>query len=89
MKNYVLLINDASTNNTGVTFEQIEKHLKTEFTSYDYMKGFFDGYLFDEYTLLSLKKYEQKVKMESNTLKNKYLKFVTVLEGEKEDEYEY
>ena len=86
MKNYVLLINDASTNSTGTTFEQIGKYLKTEFTSYNYMKGFFDGYLFDEYTLLSLKNYEKKVKMESNMLKNKYLKFVTVLE-EQEDEY--
>ena len=54
MSNYVLLIERQN----GVSLEDVEKYLKTEFRSEDYMMGFLDGYLFDKYQVLTLKEYE-------------------------------
>ena len=62
MENYVLLIKDETKNKTGANLKEIELYLKTEFASYDYMIGFFDGYLFDNYWILTLKEYEEKIR---------------------------
>ena len=83
METYVLLIKNETVNGTGANLEQIEEYLKTEFKSYDYMVGFCDGYLFDNYCIIDLKEYENKIRICSDSLKNKYIKFVTVTNEDK------
>lgn len=72
MKAYALLIKK------NAPLEQIEEHMKTVFRSEDYMVGFLDGYLFDNYNVYELKVYEQLVKTQSQALKDRHLKFVYV-----------
>jgi hypothetical protein len=74
MSNYVLLIERQN----GVSLEDVEKYLKTEFRSEDYIMGFLDGYLFDKYRILTLKEYESRVHSHSPSLNDKWLKFVSV-----------
>lgn len=62
------------------SFNEVEKHLKTKFISIDHMMGFMEGYLFDNFKILSLFEYETKLKSHSPSLKNKWLKFVTIEE---------
>mgnify|MGYP001770705279 CR=1 FL=1 len=82
---YVLLINDEVTNQTGATLQLIEKNLKTEFKSYDYMLGFFDGYLFEDYKILTLEEYQTAVRKQYSIFNNKYMLFVEVLSLHEED----
>ena len=71
---YILLINVHG----YTTIELVEKYLKAEFKSVDYMNGFLDGYLFDEYCLMTLSEYERAVREGSQKLNNKWLKVVEV-----------
>lgn len=74
--NYVLLIHNSVTNKTGASFEEIKKYLKTDFKSYDYMEGYCDGYLFDDYKILTLEQYQIAVQKNYNILNDKYMLFV-------------
>ena len=71
---YTLLINTKR----HLTLEQVEELLKTKFKSVDYMNGFLDGYLFDEYCLMTLSEYERAVREGSSKLNDKWLKVVEV-----------
>ena len=75
MNTYALLIKEQNHTN----LKELEISLKTEFKSYDYMIGFCDGYLFDNYRLLTLKEYENLLNTFSTSLKNKWIKFVTII----------
>lgn len=55
VKMYILMIKKEVIRAVG-TLADIEKELKTEFKSYDYMVGFLDGYLFGKYKLITVKK---------------------------------
>ena len=77
MKIYVLKI---KIKNSGcANLREIERYLKTEFKSYDYMLGFLDGNLFDNYFLEPLDVFEKRL---NNTgLQEEYfIKFLTVLD---------
>jgi len=80
MDTKVLLIKKGHINSTGATLPMIEDNLKTTFKSLDYMEGFLDGYLFDNYSLLSLSEYEKNINNFNNEdLRNKYyIKFVYI-----------
>jgi hypothetical protein len=56
----------------------IDLHLKRVVDSEDYLKGFCDGYLFNQYKILTLSEYEQKVENLSPSLADYWLRFVTV-----------
>lgn len=62
----------------GITLEEIEKHLYIEFPSSDYMNGFFSGYLFDSYTVLTLEGYAKAVNKYEQKINNKWVKFITI-----------
>ena len=72
----VLLINEQS----HTSLSQIEKLLKTEFVSKDYMLGFLEGYLFDQFKVLTLFEYETRLNSYSPSLQNKWVKFLTIKE---------
>lgn len=73
----VLLIQNETINGTGATLQQIEENLKTEFSSYNYMIGFLDGYLFNKYKLIELDRYETYVNKKGNNYNDYYVKFVS------------
>lgn len=75
---YILLVNKH--NATNASLLDIRKNLKTKFPSYDYMIGFCDGYFFDEHKIVSLEEYERLYNYNSNTLKDKHLIMVTIVE---------
>ena len=77
---YVLLIKQVN----GIKLSDIEKLLKTEFISKDYMLGFFEGYLFDSFKVLTLFEYETKLNSYSPSLKDKWIKFITIKSEENE-----
>jgi len=62
----------------GIKLVDIEKYLKTEFISKDHMIGFFEGYLFDKFRVLTLFEYEIKLNSYSLYLKDKWVKFITI-----------
>ncbi len=80
---YVLKIKKS--NATGASLEDIEKYLKIEFKSFDYMIGFLDGYLFDNYKVISLEEFEKETKRGLSILENYHIKFITINDFTMED----
>ena len=61
------------------TLKELEKYLKTTFKSNDYMYGFLDGYLFGNYSILTLEKFEKElIKNLVPFNDNYYIKFIKV-----------
>ena len=69
--------------NTTIALVEIQKLLPVTFKSYEYMQGFLDGYLFDNYKLLELSEYQdrenkRKLLMSSDLLDTHWLVFVSL-----------
>jgi len=79
---YVLKI--LQENSTGALLKDIEEYLKTEFKSYDYMIGFYDGYLFDNYIITTLEEFEKSLNNSyylRTYVDTYYIKFVKVMDS--------
>ena len=76
----VLLIKNSKNNSTGASLQQIEKYLKTEFQSIDYMQGFLDGYLFENYKVIELDWYQNNVNKGYDYTEKHYIKFINILD---------
>ena len=75
MENYMLKIKRGT-----ATLPEIANYLKTEFRSNDYMIGFLDGYLFDNYKVLSLDEFESE--LNRGLQDGYYYKFVAIFDTE-------
>lgn len=73
----VLLIKNETINTTGATLTEIEEVLKIKFETYNYMIGFLEGRLFDNYKLLELNRYETYLNKKSDYYKDYYVKFIS------------
>ncbi len=79
MANFAIMVDSRKTSGKR---EDVDKLLKREFRSVEYMEGFCDGYLFDSYTILTMKALEDRITHKTSILETHWCFIVSVDTGD-------